>query len=230
MIKVSISHSRNKQTSRRCRCRSSANCFNESRTRSIKILIWGCALGEIWFGEDSAEKMVDWVVETKEIPKDKRIIDLGCGNGHLIFALYELEYKNLLGVDYSPLSIELCETIQKQQGVPTDALNWMKIDILNHQEAARMGLFDVVLDKGTFDAISLASREEGQSPSPANRYVESVAEMLDSDGILLITSCNWTEDELISRFSNRFTLLDRVKYPSFKFGGIYTLYFLALQL
>ena len=162
--------------------------------------------------------MIDWIVEKQDMDKEKRIIDLGCGNGHLIFDLYERHYRNIVGVDYSFSSIELCRSIQLQQHIPENEIQWYQLDVL--QSVENLCLFDLVLDKGTFDAISLASRHGGTDSTPANRYVESVNKMLSEKGILLITSCNWTEQELIVRFSKYFTFLDRVKYPSFQFGGM----------
>lgn len=58
-------------------------------------------------------------------------------------------------------------------------------------------VFDVCLDKGTYDAISL-------SPSnPEKRkavYVQSSATLLKASGLLIIASCNWTEEELKKQF------------------------------
>ena len=50
-------------------------------------------------------------------------------------------------------------------------------------------------------------------------YVSSVHNMLVAEGLLLITSCNWTETELISHFADKFTLLETVPTPTFTFGG-----------
>ena len=52
----------------------------------------------MWFGLDSAEKMVDWIEENVE--KNKKIVDIGSGNGHLVFSLLELGFTNAFGVDY----------------------------------------------------------------------------------------------------------------------------------
>uniref|UniRef100_A0A1A9VPL0 Uncharacterized protein n=1 Tax=Glossina austeni TaxID=7395 RepID=A0A1A9VPL0_GLOAU len=38
-------------------------------------------------------------------------------------------------------------------------------------------------------------------------------------GIFIITSCNWTEEELINVFQNLFTKYYTIPTPSFKFGG-----------
>ncbi|KAJ2128228.1 Protein-lysine N-methyltransferase efm4 [Coemansia sp. RSA 921] len=50
-------------------------------------------------------------------------------------------------------------------------------------------------------------------------YPESVARSLADDGVFLITSCNWTEDELVRRFKDHLELFDRVKHTTFAFGG-----------
>ena len=41
----------------------------------------------IRFGEDSQERMVDWLDDSQEVAKDNSILDLGCGNGALLLAL-----------------------------------------------------------------------------------------------------------------------------------------------
>ncbi|KAI1468272.1 S-adenosyl-L-methionine-dependent methyltransferase [Daldinia caldariorum] len=97
--------------------------------------------------------------------------------------------------------------------------------------------WDVVLDKGTFDAISLSPETD---PATGRRASESyrarVAPLVrDNGGLFLVTSCNWTEEELRSWFEGarkdgeeeeeeakgwRFDLVGRVEYPSFSFGGV----------
>ena len=83
--------------------------------------------------------------------------------------------------------------------------------------------FELVHDKGTFDAISLSADATTACPS----YRARVASMVKPGGLLLITSCNWTEEELerwIGRTGGRGDgiLLDRVGrigYGRYKFGG-----------
>jgi len=43
--------------------------------------------GHVWFGEGSAHRMVQWVRRHYEDQPDAAMIDLGCGNGHLVFEL-----------------------------------------------------------------------------------------------------------------------------------------------
>jgi hypothetical protein len=155
-------------------------------------------------------------------------------------------YTHLVGVDYSEPSIKLATLIAADQGKnneisyytldllsPEDVERFLKevqIDAAADKEDGKAELFELALDKGTFDAISLASGavvkeedsededddEEGSEreklPTPAqpaseefrknlmSRYAAAVASMLTDEGILLITSCNWTEKELVEGF------------------------------
>ena len=57
--------------------------------------------------------------------------------------------------------------------------------------------FDVCMDKGTYDAISLCPDD---SCAKRKDYVSSVAALLASSGLFMITSCNWTGDEILEQF------------------------------
>ncbi|KAJ5386205.1 hypothetical protein N7509_008746 [Penicillium cosmopolitanum] len=84
------------------------------------------------------------------------------------------------------------------------------------------GGFDIVLDKGTFDAISLAG--DAKETQVCERYPGIVRRLIRTGGFLIVTSCNWTEEELVHWFtaaegSDRFIVWGRVEYPRFRFGG-----------
>ncbi|KAF9425950.1 hypothetical protein BGZ76_002998 [Entomortierella beljakovae] len=219
-------------------------------------------IGEIWFGEDSAMKMVDWVEEHYEDVKEScSVLDLGCGNGHLLLDLAELGFEDLTGIDYSPAAIQLAHNIATDKEVD-HIIKYEAVDFLAEKETlewctkqtedAQPKKFMVLLDKGTYDAISLhqknkrdasiASKDsdqvegeqevkekattdivlaenDGNAEELADRYPKRVAAMMHDDGRLLITSCNWTQPELIQRFSSVFEYDSHIKYPTFKFGG-----------
>ncbi|GJJ76276.1 EEF1A lysine methyltransferase 2 [Entomortierella parvispora] len=229
-------------------------------------------IGEIWFGEDSAVKMVDWVEEHYEDEKETTsILDLGCGNGHLLLDLAELGFEDLTGIDYSPAAIRLATAVAKDREFE-DIIQYAAVDFLAEKETMdwcstlnnKQGnetqgpkKFKVMLDKGTYDAISLhqknkrdaavaaaaAAAEEPESSSVADekktdkdgmvlaenddnmeelaeRYPKRVAALMQDDGRLLITSCNWTQAELIQRFAHVFEYDSHLKYPTFTFGGV----------
>lgn len=185
--------------------------------------------------------MVDWVAEHVDDPQCS-MIDLGCGNGHLLLELSNEGFKNLHGIDYSESAITLAEAIAKDR-----ELDWIKyeaVDFLSNPDwfVGKHAPFRVVLDKGTYDAISLhpdqvQAKKDGVA-GPREKYVESVHRMIDPQGLFLITSCNWTKEELIENFKTRkcfffynvedcflilfltdFTFHSSVKYPTFQFGG-----------
>lgn len=57
--------------------------------------------------------------------------------------------------------------------------------------------FDVCIDKGTYDAISL---NPDNSLIQRHKYKQSVGRLVKPRGLFIITSCNWTESELVEYF------------------------------
>lgn len=199
--------------------------------------------------------MVDWVEEHYEDEMESTsVLDLGCGNGHLLLDLAELGFEDLTGIDYSPAAIRLATAVAKDRGFE-DIIQYAAVDFLAEKEtldwcstlnkqdseSKEPKKFKVMLDKGTYDAISLhqknkrdaaaaaaaAAEESGSSAAStaevekmedrdgmvlaenddnmeelAERYPKRVAALMQDDGRLLITSCNWTQAELIQRFAH----------------------------
>lgn len=167
---------------------------------------------------------------SNESPK---VIDLGTGNGQTLFQLRQAGFHGpMVGVDYSQTSIELANRLAKekeQSGVTTfDTMNIIKDDPSQRAWWSEGG-FDLVLDKGTFDAISLSEEtvpsESGEGDRINTLYPLKAIDMVKSGGFLLVTSCNWTQDELIRWFTQgkvegRMEVFDTIEYPRFKFGGV----------
>ncbi|CAN6647562.1 protein-lysine N-methyltransferase Efm4p [Trichomonascus vanleenenianus] len=182
--------------------------------------------GECWFADSGAEeKMVDLLVscdEEGEIDgRSASVIDLGTGNGRLLFSLRDAGYEGeFLGVDYSEPSVEFARMVAEKEGL-SEGINFLPADILTDNSWNVDGLkWDIVLDKGTFDAISLSdSKYDGFSST--ERYVEMVKDMVKPEGIFLITSCNFAESELIGHIARggAFEVWRTAEYPSFEFGG-----------
>lgn len=183
-------------------------------------------------------------------------LDLGTGNGHMLFELRQQGWHGLaIGVDYSEVSVKLARQIGEARAkARTEALNqrvdkdedeengcsyedldedeasWAPVrfeefDLLSGQRVNGMPAqgFDVLLDKGTFDAISLSASTGDDGRRVNEAYPDKVAPLLKPGGLFLITSCNWTEEELKTWFvqgeGKPFLLKDKIKYPSFTFGG-----------
>ena len=90
------------------------------------------------------------------------------------------------------------------------------LDILDEQSISKFSdKFQVIVDKGTFDAISLSET----AARDKELYVRHSSLMMGEGALLLLTSCNWTESELVTHFSSHFRHLETVPTPTFTFGG-----------
>ncbi|KAJ4192274.1 Protein-lysine N-methyltransferase efm4 [Fusarium falciforme] len=194
-------------------------------------------IGTVWFDDSDAEAKILEFLEGLLEPEDPdspalsqdstSFLDLGCGNGSLLFSLREEDWTGrALGVDYSPKSISLARQIATtKESENVEFQEWDVIagpfdTVLNGSQANG---WDVVLDKGTFDAISLSDEKDAQGRRLCEGYRERVLQLVRRGGIFLVTSCNWTESELRSWFERRdgegFDVVRRVEYRTFSFGG-----------
>nr|XP_056706032.1 EEF1A lysine methyltransferase 2 [Euleptes europaea] len=167
--------------------------------------------GEIWFGEESISRLIGWL-EKQKIPLDSCVLDIGTGNGVLLVELAKSGYTNLVGIDYSPSAIRLSKKIMEKEGLPQVKLRVE--DILNPSN--ELSGFHVCIDKGTFDAISLNPNHAAEK---RRQYVKSLHRILRPGGLFLITSCNWTREELLDEFEKGFILLEELPTSVFCFGG-----------
>ncbi|KAI2464139.1 putative S-adenosylmethionine-dependent methyltransferase of the seven beta-strand family [Annulohypoxylon bovei var. microspora] len=216
--------------------------------------------GTVWFDDSDAEtKLIEFLSSpTHDLglsPATSTFLDLGTGNGSLLFGLRDAGWMGrMLGVDYSRQSVEFARRLAQARCSPESSsdpdsshdeeedeppISFLEHDILQTPPTALLTSsqsqgWDVVLDKGTFDAISLSSET---SPATGRRVVESyrskITPLVREGGLFLVTSCNWTEAELQGWFEGaakeeeneetrrwRFEQVGRVEYPSFSFGGV----------
>lgn len=162
----------------------------------------------------------------------------------------------MVGVDYSPQSIEIARQLCKQYSNPRcttelsvelpsaeyacDKILFEVFDLLNEDPRKQrwwsaientypnMDGFDLVLDKGTFDAISLSSDTidvGGNIVRVHEAFPRIAISLIRPQGFFLITSCNWTEEEVIRWFTTgegvtgELEVFDKISYPVFEFGG-----------
>ncbi|XP_074502252.1 EEF1A lysine methyltransferase 2 [Sebastes fasciatus] len=168
-------------------------------------------VGEIWFGEESMSRVLRWM-DRAEIPENAAILDIGTGNGAFLVELAGHGYRNLTGIDYSAASVELARNVLQAEDL-TD-ITVKEMDFLNCE--GKLKGFDVCIDKGTFDAISL---NPDNSKDGKKLYVQAVKDALKDKGFFAITSCNWTKEQLLDRFSEGFEFVQELPTPSFQFGG-----------
>ncbi|ROW12582.1 hypothetical protein VMCG_00231 [Cytospora schulzeri] len=156
-------------------------------------------------------------------------LDLGCGNGSLLFALREEGWQGrCLGVDYSEKSVALARQIAASEDqADNERVEFEVWDVLQGAYDTTGG-WDVVHDKGTFDAISLSEERDAAGRRICEGYKGRIVRLVRPGGLFLVTSCNWTEEELEGWFGEasaaveggRFVRVGRVNYPSFSFGGV----------
>ncbi|KAG7089479.1 hypothetical protein E1B28_011161 [Marasmius oreades] len=180
------------------------------------------------FGVESVEKMVSWVMENTPPSSDPFVLEVGSGNGTLILALLEKNYlaQNLAGIDYSADAVKLSKLVAaaKEADVVTfSACDFLYEDPphLPHMDPTKTDVWDLLLDKGTYDAIALGNKDE-QGHSPAIHYPSRAARLIRPGGFFLITSCNFTEEELKVNFISEATGFkhhSRIQHPTFTFGG-----------
>eukprot|EP00897_Mesotaenium_endlicherianum_P004614 jgi/Mesen1/4180/ME000219S03306 len=107
-----------------------------------------------------------------------RVLDLGTGNGMMLHALAK----------HGEAAVELARGLALKAGLPT--LHFTVDDIL----ATKLeGSFQLVTDKGTLDAVRL----HPQGRDRKKLYKKTVERLVAPGGLLVITSCNSTKEELI---------------------------------
>lgn len=180
--------------------------------------------GECWFADsDAEEKMVDFLMNhlgELKISAESSMLDLGTGNGHLLFQLHEEGFRGkMLGVDYSEKSIVFASEILTTQFPEADNLSFETADIFDDNWSP--GKYDIVLDKGTLDAIALSGIKFDNDKTVVDIYPQAIEKLLEKDSILLITSCNFTQEELIKIIETEtLKMWKTIDYPVFEFGGV----------
>ena len=141
---------------------------------------------------ETVEKMVEWVQEHVAVSPAPRILDIGTGNGQMLISLVEAGYDTslMLGVDYSLDSIRLARLVAESHGA--GGLAFEVADFLSG-DAPRLPAmeageaeWDLLLDKGTYDAIALASAG-ADGAFPKDTYPLRAARLLKPGALFLVT-------------------------------------------
>lgn len=81
-----------------------------------------------------------------------RIIDLGMGTSDVLLDLAGRGYTGLVGVDFSPVSVEFMQAAAAERGLGPGVLSLHQADVTQLERFAD-GSFDILLDKGTLDCF-----------------------------------------------------------------------------
>lgn len=138
--------------------------------------------------------MVDWSLKHVPPSLNPAILEVGSGNGTLLFALADVNYPQtrLLGIDYSEDATKLATDISETRSA--EQITFSVCDFLSDDPPLLLGMdpenvpasWDLVLDKGTYDAIALGQKDES-GKSPATKYPRRLTRLLKPGGIFLIT-------------------------------------------
>jgi len=138
--------------------------------------------------------MVEWSLENIPPSSNPSVLEIGSGNGTLLLGLLDAGYDsvNLSGIDYSPGAVALSRQISRTRGGSLISFN--ECDFLTDDppipETLRLenqiAIWDLVLDKGTYDAIALGKKDD-QGRSPSIKYPGRAARLLKPGGYFLIT-------------------------------------------
>lgn len=180
--------------------------------------------GEIWFGKGVERKVIDWMKINCSPSIDPRILDLGCGNGHFTLKLMESGWSKVSALDYSEKAVEFAKKLINSDN--DDRI--FQADILSSATIPEKYLnsFDIIVDKGTFDAISLNPNFSGKLKTEiiAESFKKTLKNLFSIFcpkvfHLFIITSCNWTSQELVTIFAPEFRPIDEVIHTKFVFGG-----------
>lgn len=193
--------------------------------------------GDVWFGKPLSRRIANWIVPRLLSRGEKSsILDVGCGNSftlRTILRLYENQSTSIetdklkfVGIDFASNSIELSRKILESQSIPDQQIQLSQCDFLDKRQLeATFGgrKYDYIIDIGTYDAICLLSTDN----PPAPIYMQSVCSLIKDKTILILASCNHTEEELsilldlAKKYSPEMstTIIDRIESPKYKFGG-----------
>lgn len=175
------------------------------------------------------------VIQEGEVGHDLTVLDLGTGNGHFLFELLETVSEeepdvklDLHGIDYSPESVEFAQLVALRK-FPQEKFTFAEVDFISKECAylqENAGKFDVLFDKGTLDAIALNNDAVAGFGSKIGIevYPIQVTKLMHDKSLLIVTLCNFTEQELVKVITedgkNDLTVWRTIEYPSFQFGGV----------
>ncbi|XP_062201121.1 uncharacterized protein LOC133903667 [Phragmites australis] len=148
-----------------------------------------------WFGTEVMDVRVGWIknlCSSKDLPSCS-VLDIGTGSGRLLQQLAKQGLSDVTGIDYNEGAIELARNLAIHDGF--EHINFLVDDVLESKLERR---FDLVMDEGTLDAIG----HHPDGPVKRMMYWQSVDSLVSPGGILVITSCSRTKDELVQEVEN----------------------------
>ncbi|KAF8586366.1 S-adenosyl-L-methionine-dependent methyltransferase [Ramaria rubella] len=114
-----------------------------------------------WFKSYS---QISGIIDEFVMPKSS-ILVLGCGNSTLSEEMYDAGYTNITNVDFSSV---LIRNMRNKHAEGRPKMQWLEMDVRSLTFESQS--FDVVIDKGTMDAMMTA---KGDVWNPSPQIIES---------------------------------------------------------
>ena len=134
----------------------------------------------------------------------------------------DLNFECLNGVDYSEMAVELALKSNKlNEQWEQRITSVFRADLCCADfDISKFNTFDVGIDIGTYDAITLRPPDEMSETEHQQRvanFIDNVSKMVQQR--LVIASCNWTMNEIEKSWGAKW-MVDRVlPTPTFRFGN-----------
>ena len=140
---------------------------------------------QYWEERYETEESFDWFCQLssfehllfQHIKPSDRILNLGCGNSGLSASLYERGYQNINNIDFSQTVIA---RMKERTLCTMPNMRWHVMDMLDL--AFDSDSFDVVLDKGSVDALMV---DQGDVWNPKQEIISRVETAIAEVSLLM---------------------------------------------
>ncbi|XP_036842324.1 EEF1A lysine methyltransferase 4 [Oncorhynchus mykiss] len=187
---------------------------------------------DYWDERYKTEKSFEWFGDfskfqhllQRHVMKDDAILVLGCGNSSMSSDMYDAGYHSITNIDYSSVCID---TMTARHDATCPGMTWHQMDArqLSFMDAS----YDVVLEKGTLDAMLVEEKDPWKVSSETacliDQVLREISRVLKPGGRFL--SVTFAQPHFRKRLYARHDYCWSVRTRSYGDGFQYFLYVLT---
>lgn len=187
---------------------------------------------DYWDERYKTEKSFEWFGDfskfqhllQRHVMKDDAILVLGCGNSSMSSDMYDAGYHSITNIDYSSVCID---TMTARHDATCPGMTWHQMDArqLSFTDAS----YDVVLEKGTLDAMLVEEKDPWKVSSETacliDQVLREISRVLKPGGRFL--SVTFAQPHFRKRLYARHDYCWSVRTRSYGDGFQYFLYVLT---